>query len=266
MTDLSQDAAWRDFHRRWGALRPPLRPNHEVVSCIAGLVAGRDQRLLLLGVTPELSVLGQDLTSVDWSAEMIARVWPGDGPTRRVVQANWLHLPRFERPFTAAIGDGSFNVLQGLEEYEMIFASLKGELAPGALIAVRCYLAPDVPEPAEQIVADVLAGRTGFHALKWRLAMILVREHGHPSLPVQRIYERFETLFPDRAALSAATGWSAEAIAEIDAYRDSPVAYCFPTAAELLAAARGLEEARLVPAGSYELAQRCPIFAARVPE
>jgi hypothetical protein len=53
-----------------------------VVGAIAVQIAGHDARVLLLGVTPELCGIAQETVAVDHSANMIARVWPGDTPSR----------------------------------------------------------------------------------------------------------------------------------------------------------------------------------------
>lgn len=246
-------------------MRPPLRANGEVVCALAELIAGRDERLLLLGVTPELSGLGQDLTAADWSEEMIARIWRGDCADRRAVRANWLELPGFMEPFSAVVGDGSLNMLHWPGDYEKLYAGLSRAVAPGGRIAVRCYLAPETCETAGHLAAEVRSGAVGFHAFKWRLAMMLARQQGNPNVSVRKILEMFEALFPDRAALANESGWSMETIAEIDAYRDSAAIYSFPTADELLSTAGKLSNPRLAPAGSYELAERCPIFIADVP-
>jgi len=265
LVTAASSQSWRDFHRRWPQLRPPLRANGEVVSALAELIAGRDERLLLLGVTPELSALGQNLTAADWSEEMIASIWRGDCADRRAVRANWLELPGFMKPFSAMVGDGSLNMLHWPEDYEKLFDGLSRALAPGGRIAVRCYLAPETGETAGHLAAEVRTGTVGFHAFKWRLAMMLARQQANPNVPVRRIHEMFATLFPDRAALAIESGWPVETIAEIDAYQDSAAIYSFPTADELLSAAHRLSNPRLVPAGTYELAERCPIFVADVP-
>lgn len=256
---------WTEFHRRWPQLRPPLRANGEVVSALAELIAGLDERVLLLGVTPELSALGQDLTATDWSEEMIASIWRGDCADRRAVGANWLELPGFMEPFSAVVGDGSLNMLHWPGDCEKLFAGLSRAVAPGGRIAVRCYLAPETGETAGHLAAEVRSGAVGFHAFKWRLAMMLARQQANANVLVRTIFEMFEALFPDRAALANESGWSMETIVEIDAYRDSAAIYSFPTADELLSTAQCLSNPRLAPAGTYELAECCPIFVADVP-
>jgi hypothetical protein len=73
------------------------------------------------------------------------------------------------------------------------------------------------------------------------------------NVRVVEIWRAFEQLVPDRTALS----WSEDTVATIDAYRESDIAYSFPTLAEARAALHGfVETACHVP--RYELGDRCP--------
>jgi hypothetical protein len=93
MSETEPDPGWRGFYRRWPRLKPPLRADADVCAAIASLIAGHDERALLLGVTPELAGLARFTVAVDWNGKMIEHIWPGDDATRRAVLANWLYLP-----------------------------------------------------------------------------------------------------------------------------------------------------------------------------
>jgi SAM-dependent methyltransferase len=254
---------WDDFHRRWAGLKPPLRPDPSVVGAIGGLIADHDEQTLLLGVTPEISVLGRRLIAVDWCEQTIARIWPGDDERRRVVCADWRDMPLAQASVSAAIGDGSPVTLISPDGHAALFAELARVMRPGGRIVLRCYLTPEGCESVGTVREAVLAGGVGFHALKWRLAVALVAEAGDPNIAVVRIHEAFERLFPDRPALARATGWSLAQIAEIDAYRNSPARFSFPTAERMLGALPPeFVEGRFVAAGDYELAERCPLLTA----
>lgn len=256
--------AWAAFHARWSRLRPPLRADADVVAEVTRQIDGHAGHVLLLGVTPELSGLGRTMTAVDWSPQMIAHIWRGDDEDRRALLADWRALPLLPQPCTAAIGDGSLATLRWPDDYTAVFARLRHALAPGARIAIRGYLTPDVPETLAQVRDATLAGAAGnFHALKWRVAMAVAGAGGDPNVAVADILGAFNHAFPDRARLAHASGWPLTTIDEIDAYRDSPAVYSFVTRDQMRAAAPAwLTDLRFVPAGSYPLADRCPLIVA----
>jgi SAM-dependent methyltransferase len=249
--------AWRNFPRVYATLRPPLRPSPGDVDNLRTAIAG-DARVLLLGVTPELSVLGTQLTAVDSSPAMLARIWPGDRPNRRAMLGDWTDLRFSSATFDAVIGDGSLN--SAPEQVEEVIAEARRVLAPGGKAAFRLFCAPESHETLDTIRTNVANGWSGnFHALKWRIAMSLARSRPHAAVPVQEILAAFNRLFPDRAALADATGWPAGDISTIDAYAGAGHSLGFPT----LSAFLGLLERRfsrvsVCPGAAYPLAERCP--------
>ena len=253
------------FHRRWARLRPPLRPTADVVRALGKAIGGHDARVLLLGVTPELADLGGETVALDISEGMIADVWPGDTAARRAVLGDWRAMPDLGAPFSAVIGDGSLSSIDD-RDYPALFSEFERVLAPGARLAIRLYEAPEIGESLEAVGRAALAGEiSGFHACKWRLAMAMAAERGHASVVLGEIHRAFERVFPDRAALSDATGWGQDVIAEIDDYAASQTCYSFPTRRRVLASLPpSLVNPRFVTAGTYELAQRCPILVADV--
>ena len=259
---MSADA-WAAFHRRWSKLKPPLRASADVVETIRHSIENRSSEVLLLGVTPELADMGARMVALDWSQSMIDHIWPGDSPTRRAMLADWRSMP-FDTPrFSAVIGDGSFNCLV-LADVPMVFHELSRVLSPGARLAVRVYATPSPCESLESLQREVMTAATGgFHGFKWRLAMALAAETGNAEVAVSDVFGRFEALFPDRAALAHATGWSEETIGEIDAYCGSDAVYIFPTVAQVLAAIPAeFRNAGFISSGAYDLAERCPILIA----
>lgn len=251
------------FHRRWTRLKPPLRPDEQIVSAYRRAIEAHDKRVLLLGVTAELANLGDTVVAVDQSRKMIANAWPGDTETRKAVHGNWLAMPLESREFTAVIGDG---VMTGIEfpQYETLFSQIGNLLLPGSRLAIRLYETPEPGETVAQVQEQTMAGKiAGFHAFKWRFAMAIVAEARDAAIPVALIHYIFQREFPDRAALSAATGWDLDEIAEIDAYDDKPMIYRFPTRRELLAHLPAqFENPRFASSGTYELAERCPLLVA----
>lgn len=253
---------WSKFHLRWARLKPPLRANAEVCVALRDLLAGQRDRALLLGVTPELSGIGHDTVAVDRSDKMIAYIWPGNTETRRAVNANWLRLPLAAQSFSAALGDGSLNCIRYPSECASVYRELARVLRPGGRIAVRMYLTPEPGDSMSDVRSDTLAGRVdNIHELKWRLANAIAAERGDPNVSVQHIHDAFSRLFPDRNALSEAAGWTQEEIEQIDAYNGLPDVFNFPTPRQVLALIPdAFTNGRLVPAGTYPLAERCPIL------
>ncbi len=246
---------WSDLHKRWSRSRAPLRPHAQVIAAFETLLAAHPGRRLLLGVTPELATLSAPVTAIDWSAAMIAQVWPGNAPGHRAVQGDWADMPFAPGSFVAAVADGAVNMLRWPDDYCALAARLAEAVRPGGRIVMRCFTAPDTPEALADLAGQVLAGTPiGFHAFKWRLAMAVA---DGVDVAMRRVWEVFQSCFPDREALCRATGWTSEIVAEIDDYAVSPLHKSFPTRAQLLACFPG---AYLVESGDYELAERCPML------
>lgn len=225
-------------------------------------MADHDEAVLLLGVTQELAHIGKRLSAIDRSEAMIAHVWPGDSERANARKADWLNPPFPDRSFTAIIGDGSLSAIAWPYDYRTLLAQAARILEPGGVIALRLFKTPDGAEPSDALRHDTLAGKArSFHAFKWRLAMARVAQTRDPNIAVTAILNEFNLMFPDRAELANATGWSRQDIDTIDVYAGSTDIYSFPTFAQLRETIpRDFENIRLVPCGSYPLAERCPLL------
>ena len=249
------ERGWSDLHRRWARSRVPLRPHALVVAKIEELLYQRPGPRLLLGVTPELAALSPATVAIDWSAAMIAQVWPGNSVTRCAVRADWADMPFADGVFAAAMGDGPLNMTRWPGDYARIAERLRAVIRPGGRMVLRCFVSPDGKDRPEDVAAQVWSGAPmGFHAFKWRLAMAAMEGD---SIPMRRLWETFERLFPDRARLAAATGWARETIDEMDDYAVSPLQKSFPTRRQLL---ESFPQGRIVETEGYEMADRCPLL------
>jgi len=253
------------MHRRRARLGPPLRPHADAIAAYKAILAGHGRRMLLLGVTPGLADVAAEVIAIDRSEAMIANVWPGDTPHRRALKGNWLALPFPSGHFSAAAGDGSLNSITYPETYVGLFAELARVLEPGGLFVTRVFMAPERSETVAEVVER---GRRGeipvFNAFKWRLAMALVAEAGDPNIAVAGIRDAFDRAYPDRAALAASSGWEPGDIETIDAYANSADVYSFPTLSQLRAAIpASFPDVQVVAAGTYALAERCPLVVIR---
>lgn len=249
-----------DFHLRFPRLRPPQAVTADMAAHTATAADGHHQRVLLLGVTPALTVIGRELVAVDRSPKMIANVWPGDDGRRRVAEADW----RWMDPggdFSAVIGDGSFNCLVYPAGYEQVLARLTVLLRRPARFAVRFFVTPDPCESVEALGEATLAGWVeSIHALKWRLAMAIVAEQESANIAVTDILSRFDALFPDRTELARQTGWTIDEIETLDFYRGSSDVLSFPSVTQIEAVIpAGFANVRLLKSGEYDLAERCPV-------
>jgi SAM-dependent methyltransferase len=253
---------WEQFHRRWARIKPPLRPNAEIVAAFRAAIAGHAERVLLLGVTRELADLGANLVAVDHSAGMIENVWPGDTVRRRAQHGDWLDLRFPMGHFTAIIGDGSLSTLPFPAGHRALYAQAEHLLPPGGRLVIRTFATPEDGDTVDAVADRVWAGRiANFHAFKWHLAMAIVSGSGEANIAVTTIRDVFNNVFADRKALATVTGWPLEDIDTIDVYDGSPDVYSFATLSQLRSAVPPAFARVYVEAvGSYPLAERCPFL------
>lgn len=252
---------WRNFAGVYRRLGPPLRPSSSDVERIRRALAADADRLLLLGVTPELSVLGRELVAVDNCSRMLAEVWPGDGQDRRAMIADWTNLPFGDCEFDAAIGDGCLN--SAPEHVEQVLDEVARVIVPDGKLIFRAFCAPARTEDLSAIKDDPGTGGSGnFHALKLRIGMALAPSRAGAAVLVSDILAAFDSIFPDRLKLASQCGWSLEEIATIDAYNGADHKLGFLTLESLLAVLRSrFADVVVLKAAGYSLADRCPTIA-----
>ena len=240
---------------------PTFRPDAATVASITAAIERHDRRVLLLGVSPELYGLGRDLTAIDADADQIAAAWPGDRKDRRAVLDDWRKMAPGWGPFTAACGIGTLNALDWPLGVRAVFRQLERLLAPGARIAFRSFLTPNVPESLAQVRDAALSGQiSGLAELRLRLAMARPDPAHGPRVEAAAFAAAFDRAFPDRAATARAVGCSLEELATLTESA-SPAPNAYPTREELFAILPQCFAApRLVPAGAHALAERCPIL------
>ena len=217
----------------------------------------------MLGLTPELGTIGDELTVTDWNEAALHRPVPRDPARTNLVQIDWRKIAFAPDTFTAVIGDGGMTMVPCADDYRLIFTRLAACMAPGARLAVRCFVAPDCAETLGEIRDAVLAGNEpSFHALKWRVAMAQAAPTAG-VIAVRAIAAGFDACFPDRKQLCAQTGWDAALVAEIDSYHSSDAIYTFFNRDQLFATVpTAFGAPRLVDSGDYPLSQCCPFLVA----
>lgn len=267
-------SVWSSHARQWHRVGPPLRPSEADAELMAKWAASANPAgaCLVLGVTPEIFaqawLADRQLWAVDHSESMARALWRKDRPAvtarRHVcVVARWQQSPLTDGGTTLAIGDGSLNALPSLQELQHVLAELHRVLAPSGWLVIRAFVRPSEAESLKQVVQHARQGRIGsFDAFKWRLAMSLV-EGDDASVAVAQVARCFDQLFPDRAALAAATGWPIASIHSIDAYQGSATRYVFPTRGQFERALDPHFRLMAIECPSYELGERCPTIAAQ---
>jgi hypothetical protein len=260
---VTSDGGWCEFHQRATFLGLPQIPDAAIVGQVAALIRDLDERVLLLGITRALAGLGADLTAVDLSETQIERMWPGDLPDRRAILGDWRTMESRRSSFTAAIGDGALSTLEWPGEYRNVLERVANSLAPGGIVVIRCFIAPDEPETLEQIADDVLSGReTSVNATRWRVAMAATDANG--SIFARDLAATWRRLFPSLPELAERTGWSLEGMELIlGSFERASLRYSFVTRAAVLETLPGsLTGARFVSSGDYALSARCPFLVA----
>jgi SAM-dependent methyltransferase len=255
---------WNKHYKNWARLGPPLSPHADVVAAMREVIKHHASRVLLLGVTPKLADLGDELIAVDKNPEMIAHIWPGNTAKRRAQLGDWLRLDLPDGSFTAAAGDGVLNMLDYPQGHSALYESVARMLRPGGIFVCRVFATPAQAESLEEVAAKARDREiVSFNAFKWHVAMALAASAGNPNVPVAAIRDWVNHTFPDRHDLVLATGWDRMDIETIDAYENSEDVYSFPTIAEFRAVIPAtFGNVQIVPSGDYPIAERCPLLVA----
>jgi SAM-dependent methyltransferase len=255
---------WSEFPRVWAQYTPPLRPNGEVVAAVRDRIGAPGGRTLLLGVTPELADIAPNVVAVDKNPSMVANLWPGNNDRRCAVVGNWLNTNFAADVFDCCVGDGSLNAVRYPDEMRLLCSEVARVLRSGGKIVLRVFIMPDATETMEAVQQSAIGGKfRSFHGFKWRLAMAIAGQANQPSIEMRRVFDAFSRMFPDRDRLVAITGWSRDEIDTIDILQDSVAISSFPTRGQLLSVvSAAFVNSRLVPVGTYEAAELCPLLVA----
>lgn len=242
--DRSARKYWDLLAQRW-RFSAPLSPGPADAAWFEGrlgaLAAARPSaRALMLGVTPALAAMRWPATmqvaAVDWSTEMLAKVWPAPRAPAGSVRtcADWRQLPFAPGTFDLAAGDGVYTALSDLPAYRMLTAELHRVLRPGGRLLVRCMCRPSRPLDIEALFELLLAGNIGsLDLFRFLIGMTLYHER---RAPVARrdIGEVWLRRLPDTRAHQHRLGWSDDDLANMARSATQHHTLCFPTLDEQL--------------------------------
>jgi hypothetical protein len=268
---------WNSIARSWDLYSSPLRPCAEDLTTFLRFANAYAQTppdatstVLILGVTPEIATMSWPartvVTGVDRSPEMVKTVWPGDIPGVRQAQCDdWFALTPPARPYEIVIGDGSINILRYPGEVRRLLAKLRTLARPGALLILRSFVLPAIPESLATLIEAARTGGAGnFHAFKFRLAMAL-QSSPDEGVKLDEVWQSWCRLETAVDGLSNRSGWLPDVVRTIDLFRDKQVRLSFPTLDGLVATleAEGISLLdRHMP--KYEMGDRCPIVVGQI--
>lgn len=237
----TEPAYWSGMAARYHALAAPLRISASETAIYQQLVSGWDQatppprqntRVMVLGATPDFYHLSwpehTDLLAIDRSDAMLAGVWPGTKSQSRCQGWATMDLPDASRDL--ALCDGGLSFVRHPDELQQLAANLERIIAPGGLFIVRLYVDADYRESTAGIFAELQAGRIrNSSELKLRLWFALNPSDGS-GVRLDRVWQCFHAAFPTWEVLGRTLQWSEFEIESMNAYKDKPDIYYFPSA------------------------------------
>jgi SAM-dependent methyltransferase len=189
----------------------------------------------MLGATPAVASMrwpaGMHLIATDWSGGMLSRVWPAKqapaGASR--VRGDWQALPYPDDAFDVVVGDGCYSVFEQPEHIDLLNAEVARVLRPGGTFCIRCHRRPDVLAPVDSLFAELLDGRpANLDLFRWKLATA-IQGDVERGVRLGDVWTVWHDHVPDPVALGRRLGWTARAIANIEAWRNADARYLFPS-------------------------------------
>lgn len=249
---------WDARSQHWAQFRVPLQPNQEIIDYFLSEVSA-DQHILLLGVTRQIAEAYNNVTAVDYSPNMIQRVWVGNSKTKTAILQNWLDYTPTKK-FDAVLGDASINMLQYPQEVKRFFNRLHLWIEPGRPLICRMFTRFSEPVTINRIYSELETNRN-FNAWRRLLNMYLAEQNGSLVRHSDTL-NLFNTLFQDRSQLP----WDAETVSKMDTYKDTTTSTWFPTRQEILDIIPGYISAQFVDVGTYEHYTAYPILICKIQE
>ena len=250
---------WHTRVKHWNKVTPPLRPHADSIAKQIDLVGASSPRVLVLGVTPELTRGFDNVVAVDKEQVMIDSLWIGDSATKTAIHADWYTVELPPNSISGVVGDGSLNMVGFSQPVTTLVARLLDLMQPGARAAIRVFSRPEELVTEQQVRTST---DLPWHAFRCLLNMHIAGTEG-TNIPSKRMLQKFNEMYPDREQLCAQAGYDLEEISlSMDAYVNSPTSTSYPTRSEWIASMPPeAENVELADAGSYPLAQHYPILS-----
>ena len=245
VNDKLAQNSWDLNSPNWRLFGSPLRPNTEDLSFLEkeifsrlDLINSKAQRVVILGVTPELANLpwleNTEIIAIDSSSKMISGVWHKMQKTQgKAIFADWRKLPLEDNSCDVVLGDGCFTLLDYPNSYHQVLQEVKRILKSQGLFSMRFFLRPSQTENITTIFKELEMGEiSNFHLFKLRLARAL-QTSTTEGIPVAEIYKVWEKTISAPEQLLQKLGWSVDLLKTINMYKNSPSIYTFPTLEEI---------------------------------
>jgi len=223
---------WPHIARSWHLVGPPLRPSPEDIDLFERSVSrcapdARNAQALILGVTPELFLLGWPegaaVRALDSSREMVEAVWPG--PKGSAVLGSWTSAPIADVSQDVIVCDGGFGTLSYPQGQRTLLCEIRRMLAPGGIFVVRLFAPPGLTGSLTDIAADLDAGLiASLDALKFRLWGALHKDQATGVRP-RDVVAAIEDMAGGLDRLVSRQGWSADHVATLQLHRNSNAVY-----------------------------------------
>lgn len=254
--------------RNWDKIGPPLRPTAKVAAHMRNQTVD-DARVLLLGVTPELHAVFDEIIAVDRDPDMVRNVWPGDTETKTVLVDDWERMKWVPGSFDAIVCDGGFSLLEEQYRIRYLQSMCMEWLRPGGVLVHRFFERPtgrDAITLSDLSIAAGGAKPVNWHAYKWLMAFYLAEARRDSAISLAGLRDMFNDMHRDRQELSDLTGWSMESINTIDFYEGTKKVVFLGTREEHMATIPGSAEDILFwTVDGYDLHEHCPLMRWRKP-
>jgi hypothetical protein len=174
------------------------------------------------------------------------------------VRADWRRMPVAEGSLDFAVGDGCYSTFAGLDDVRAVNLELARALRDGATACIRSFARPERGDSLDAVFDNLASGRhANLDMFRWLVAMALHPTDG-TGIALRAVWEAWHERVPDPEAHPARRLWSADAVANIEGWREAQGRYVFPTVRELEACAAPHLEVTAIDCGRYEWAERFP--------